>query len=193
MGYMYYDLRELFYGTPGLTMDVRKEIIQRIGPAGPFLRYKYTETQKSVKMKLTSRRAFTFDNVGGQMEIIYADGTITPVKGESIDLPLPYYPCSSEEWNMWKRFCRCSDRIFNIYTFTEGIVVLEYLWADCDVYIMRAYKDGHLFGQLKSPKRCDPGKRFYQEMMSSSTAEPFVIKLYEKYGTMHGYNYYPNR
>ncbi len=185
MSYVYYDLRELFYGAPNLTSDVRNKIKKAIGPAGPFLRYKDNEPTKEVKLKLTSRRAYTFRDVGSKMELVFADGTTKPVTGESIDLPLPYYPCSSNAWNNWKQFGRYSgNKIINLYTFKEGIVVLNYLWADCDVYRMHAYKFGRPFGHIDCPNKCDPGRSFFEEMMSSYSSEPFIEQLREKYGIM---------
>ncbi len=200
--YIYHNLREPFYGASNLSRDMKKKIIENVGYAGPFLRYELEERRlkeefknsrvstypddyepsSSVKLRLTGRRFFTFDNVGGPLEIIFSDGTVKPVTSNCIELPEPYYPCDSEAWQSWKRITGHPDIcIKKIYTFDTGIVVLEYLWADCHIYTMKAYKDGLEFARLKSSENCDAGREFFDEMMHSNDPEPLITKMKQMY------------
>ena len=200
--YFYFDLREPFYGAADLPINIEKEIEKNVGEGGPYLRYKkeilkpreefinsqvhsYPDDYESptlVKLKLTSRRFFTFTHVGGPIEVIFSDGTIRPVTGDSIELPQPYQPCDSETWQSWKKFAyHYNYTITNIHTFDTGIVVIEYFWLDCNIYTMTAYKSGTQFAYLKRSENCDAGRDFFDEMMHSDDSEPFVTKMKQMY------------
>lgn len=148
--------------------------------SGPYLRYDYDyDNGKDVKLFFTGRRSCVFNHVAGPIELIFADGHIEEITGNRINIPDPI-PCGNETWGRWKKY-NGNRGIKDILIFENGIVVLlaspsDGVWS----YHMSAYKEGDLIARFNGNFPIEEERSFYEEMLNSDDAQPFVDKLSEK-------------
>lgn len=188
---IYYDLWEPFFGgiyendgplskNPEMEKRIEDRKDQRVDVtahfSGPFLRYDYGE--KEVKLFFSGRRFFVFPNVGGTMELIFADGRVEQISGNRINVPEPI-PCSAKAWNDWKRYLM--ETITDILIFENGIVVLDHhCWDGVDSYTMSAFNDGNLIARFSGYFPIEEERSFFERMLNSDDAQPFVDEIAEK-------------
>lgn len=148
--------------------------------SGPYIRYDQDfNNGKDVKLFFTGRRSYVFRHVAGPMELIFADGWVEEITGNRINIPDPI-PCADKTWRDWKEY-NWLDGTKDILIFENGVVVLKEGCSDGVAdYHMSAYREGDLIARFNGYFPFEKDQSFYEEMLKSDDAQPFVDEMAER-------------